>query len=72
MRITGHNLPAQLLVQANWSIAKTLLAEVFALGPEGRQAEEDERTLLVGIDEFSEEPMMEIEPVEDEEDAWLT
>jgi hypothetical protein len=35
MRITGHNLAAQLMVQANWSIAKRFLAEILALGPEG-------------------------------------
>jgi cytochrome b len=55
MRTTGHNLLAQLMVQANWSRAKRFLAEILALGPEGWQAEENERTLLVGIDQFSEE-----------------
>jgi hypothetical protein len=67
MRITGHNLSAQPMVQANWSIAKRFLAETLALGPKNRQAEEEEQALPVGIDEFSGERMMEIEPLKEED-----
>jgi hypothetical protein len=62
------------MVQGTWSRAKRCLAEILALGPWGWQAKEDERTLLVGIDEFSGELMMEIKPHEEEEEenAWVT
>jgi hypothetical protein len=69
MQTTGHNLSVQLTVQASWSIAKRCLAEILALGPEGWQVEEDERAPLVGSDEFSGDLMMEIEPLEEEEDS---
>jgi hypothetical protein len=72
METTGHNLSVQLTVQANWSIAKRCLAEILALGPEGWRAEDDEWAPLVGSDELSGDLMMEIEPLEEEEDSWLT
>jgi hypothetical protein len=72
MRIIKHNLSGRLMVKRNWSRAKRFLAEIFALGPESWQAKEDGQTLLVGIDEFSGERMMEIEPLDEEEDVCLT
>jgi hypothetical protein len=67
MRIAGHNVHAQLMVQANWSIAKKFLAEILQLGPEGWNAEEGDRCARTGIDLFAGDLMMEIEPVEEEE-----
>jgi hypothetical protein len=72
MRIAGHNVHAQLMVQANWSIASKFLAEVLEMGPGGWKAEEDDRCNRMGIDPFSGELMMEADPVEEEEDRQET
>jgi hypothetical protein len=43
MRTAGHNVHAQLMVQANWNIAQDLLPEVLAMGPRAWRREENER-----------------------------
>jgi hypothetical protein len=68
MRISSRNLHAQLMVQANWSIAKKFLAEVLALGPDEWSAEEDRRGDRTGIDPFSEDLMIDEAEEEEEEE----
>jgi hypothetical protein len=71
MRIAGHKVHAQLMVQANWSIATKFIAEVLEMGPGGWRAEEDDQCNRIGIDPFSGE-LMEADPVEEEEDRQET
>jgi hypothetical protein len=68
MRIAAQTLHAQLMVQANWSIAKQFLAGILALGPEAWHAEEDARIERTGIDPYSEDLSRALQHAEEEED----